>query len=64
VSWSPGNAVPAPQGPQKPPLMQRLEWVKSLLELVLLLLAVPWIIVRLVREPRRGLRDLGEGHFG
>ena len=47
-----------------PPLMQRLEWFKSLLELALLLLAVPWVLIRILRHPGKGLRDLGEGHFG
>lgn len=48
----------------QPPLLQRLEWIKSLLELVLLVLALPWILYRLWRDGGRGLRDLGEGHFG
>lgn len=51
-------------GPQGPPLLQKLEWVKSALELVLLLLAIPWILFRLFRDGGRGLRDLGEGWFG
>jgi flagellar biogenesis protein FliO len=51
-----------PQG-QQPPLLQRLEWVKSLLELVLLVLALPWILYRLWRDGARALRDLGESNF-
>ncbi len=58
-----GNATPAAGAPQAP-LLQRLEWVKSLLELALLLLALPWIIYRLLRDGARGFRELGEGHFG
>lgn len=47
-----------------PPLLQRLEWVKSFLELILLLLAIPWVAIRLLKDPVRSLRELGEGHFG
>jgi hypothetical protein len=68
VDWVTGTTgaaqAPSQGGWQAAPVMQRLEWVKSLLELVLLLLAVPWIIIRLLREPGRGMRDLGKGHFG
>lgn len=46
------------------PLLQRVEWVKSLLELILLLLAIPWILKRLFHDPANSLRDLGEHHFG
>ena len=58
-----GNAVPA-QGQPQAPLLQRLEWVKSLLELVLLVLALPWILYRVWRDGGRAFRDLGEEHFG
>lgn len=58
-----GNAVPAPGAPQAP-LLQRMEWVKSLLELVLLVLALPWILYRVWRDGAHAFRDLGEGHFG
>jgi hypothetical protein len=50
--------------PQKPPLLERLEWVKSLLELILLALALPWVLYRIIRDGPEALRDLGEGHFG
>ncbi len=49
---------------QQAPLLQRLERVKSLLELVLLLLAIPWLLIRLYKSPGGFLRALGEGHLG
>ena len=45
------------------PALQRLEWVKSAIELVLLLLAIPWIIKRLYRSPKDGLKALGDTYF-
>lgn len=55
---------PDGQSQGQPPLLEKLEWVKSLLELILLLLAIPWVLIRLWKDPIKGLRDLGEGHFG
>jgi hypothetical protein len=49
---------------QQAPLLQRLEWIKSSLELVLLLLAIPYLIIRLYKSPRGFIRALGEGHLG
>jgi hypothetical protein len=59
-----GQVAFGPPGPQAPPLLQRLEWVKSLLELLLLLLALPWVAYRIWRDGTHGLRDLGEDFFG
>jgi hypothetical protein len=52
------------QGANKPPSLEKLEWVKTFLELILLLLAIPWVLIRLLKDPVRGLRDLGESYFG
>jgi hypothetical protein len=49
---------------QQAPLLQRLEWIKSSLELVLLLLAIPWLIISLYKSPGGFLRGLGKGHLG
>jgi hypothetical protein len=55
---------PDGQSQGQAPLLEKLEWVKSLLELILLALAIPWVLIRLLKDPIKGLRDLGEGHFG
>lgn len=67
MDWMAGNSAAQPSSPggwAGACAMQRIEWVKSLLELILLLLAIPWILIRLFREPGKGMRDLGEGYFG
>lgn len=50
------------RGPSKPSIEQ-LTYAKTLLELALLLLAIPWVIVRLLRDPARAIRDAGEHHL-
>lgn len=51
-----------PQGSRKPSVEQ-LVYVKTLLELTLLLLAIPWMLFRLCKDPITAMRDLGNSHF-
>jgi hypothetical protein len=50
-------------GPRRGPKLDTLVYLKTLLELALLLLAIPWILLRIAHNPRKAIKDLGEHHL-
>jgi hypothetical protein len=64
---NPYGAQPAPQaaagGPSRLPAKGTLEYCKLTIELLLLLLAVPWIVRELVRSPGRASRRAAAKHL-
>jgi hypothetical protein len=52
-----------PQETRKPSV-ETLVYAKTVLELALLLLAIPWVLIRLFRDPLKAMHDMGESHFG
>lgn len=66
--WEPsptGAPMASPQGAagHRGPTQAQLTYAKTLLELALLLLAVPWLVMRFLRNPSKTIRDAGEHHL-
>lgn len=57
---SPSGRLPAGGMPAK----SDLDYLKTMIELALLIIAVPWILHRLARNPRATVRKAGEGKLG
>ncbi len=53
-----------PQAPARPSLLSqgRLTYIKTILELALLLFALPWVIRELFTDPVEGSRKLAGAH--
>lgn len=52
------------QGRQLLPAKDKLEYLKILLELALLLLAVPWLLREIIRNPKNASRRAAKKHLG
>jgi hypothetical protein len=66
VQATPGAALVTPGGGPRPgwPTHGTVKYSKDLLELLLLLLAVPWLVKRIVHNPRRASRAAANHHLG
>lgn len=53
---------PGPQTPRRLPSKDTLDYVKVGVELLLLLLAIPWVLRELIRNPARASRKAAAKH--
>lgn len=68
--WSPDPQPPVSRQrlamhaalPRRLPNKQRLEYTKLLLEVLLLVLALPWLLYRLATNPRELIKGIGHHH--
>ena len=58
------NLEPTGQRRQLLPAKDKLEYLKVLLELMLLLLALPWLVREIIRDPRGASRKAAKKHLG